>query len=266
MGKPFLLQLSFAMAVLWMATSNILGQQARDIAGPTATQFGMARLVQYGEMHQVIGMRQHQGRVRLADLMAKPNFYAVGALAGLRGEISIIDGQATVTVVSDQLKACPAAGKPSEQQATMLIGAYVDSWTESAITHDLSDTELDSWIESEIERLGGDAKQPKLFMIVGDFERVDLHVLNGACPVHARIRKLEIPVAERPFEANMKSISGQVVGVFANDAVGNITHPATRTHKHVVYRDPQTGEKLTAHVESLSVKQGSRLKLAVMEP
>lgn len=47
----------------------------------------------FGEMLLAIGQRQHQGRVLLQELVNREHFYGMGALTGLKGEITICDGE-----------------------------------------------------------------------------------------------------------------------------------------------------------------------------
>jgi len=262
--KSFQDRLISVSVVALMITSTVChGQQSPNAQQDVEGKIGLQELIQYGKMHEVIGLKKHEGRVLLGELTAKPHFYGVGALAGLQGEISIIDSRATVTEVTDAAQAKPANKDSAKRQATMLIGAYVDAWTETVCDRDLTDSELDEWIQSEIARQGGDIKQPLMFLLRGMFSDVHLHVINGACPVHARIRQLAIPESERPFDATLANVSGELVGVFALDAAGKLTHPATSTHKHLVYRDSQSDEPLNGHVESISVKRGAKLMLPI---
>ena len=53
-----------------------------------------------------------------------------------------------------------------------------------------------------------------MFRMVGNFQEVNMHVINGACPVHARIRNLPIAESERPSEIHLKRVEGEVVGVW----------------------------------------------------
>jgi alpha-acetolactate decarboxylase len=256
--------LTTALLLLTVLTNcrSTLGQEVTETTKRTDDSISNDGLIQYGEMHKVIGLQQHQARVRLADLLKTPHLFAVGALEGLKGEISVLDGQPTVTGVDKQFLPKTIAGDSSELQATMLIGAYINSWLESKIPSTLSDEELDDFIQSQIEQLGRDPKVPAMFRIIGRFKEVNMHVINGACPVHARIRNVEIAELERPSEIHLKSIEGEVVGVFAMDAVGKLTHPATKSHKHLVFKDGESNAILTGHVEALSVETGSRLFLS----
>ncbi len=261
-------QVTILLAILCLMVSaflslSLMGQEAATTQTPAKFKVGIKELIQYGKMHEVIGMQKHEARVGLAELLEKPHFYAVGALAGLQGEISVIDSHATVTEVTDQALAKSANKDAAKRQATLLIGAYIDEWIKIVCEKDLSDIELDDWIKSEIRKNGGDVQQPVMFMLRGTFSDVHLHVINGACPVHARVRQIEIPDSKRPFDTTIAIVTGEVVGVFALDAAGKLTHPATSTHKHLVYRAVANAEALNGHVESMSVKRGTRLLLPI---
>jgi hypothetical protein len=95
----------------------------------------------------------------------------------------------------------------------------------------------------------------------GELSSVRVHVIHGACPLHARLRKLDVPKDKLPFEAEFDKVRGRVVGVFAQDAVGNITHPATSTHMHLLFQDAKTGKIVTAHVEQLGFLAGAIVRL-----
>jgi hypothetical protein len=256
-------QFAYSLMLAAFLTPSLIGQEAAKAQPPGPSKVGIKELIQYGKMHEVIGMQKHEARVDLAELLDKPHFYAVGALAGLQGEISVIDSQATVTEVTDQAQAKSANNDAAKRQATLLIGAYIDEWIEIDCEKDLTDTELDDWIKSEIQQNGGDVQQPVMFILRGTFSDIHLHVINGACPVHARVRQIEIPESKRPFDTTMASVTGEVVGVFALDAAGKLTHPATSTHKHLVYRAAADAEALNGHVESMSVKRGTKILLPI---
>lgn len=252
-----------------MKTFMILVSQLTLIAGLLAggtvaaedSDAPSGSLLQYGTMHEAIGQKQDQGRVRFSELIKRPHFYGVAALAGLQGEATIWDGNVTVTTVDEHGHLLASKGVSSEQQATMLVGAYVPSWTQHEETKPVTADALDAFIESTAKQAGVNLEKPFLFTIEGDFSDVDLHVINGACPVHARMKKIELSEEQKPFEAQMSEISGKVVGIFAKDAVGKLTHPATSTHLHLLYTDPETGKRVTGHLEKIGLQKGAMLRL-----
>jgi hypothetical protein len=65
----------------------------------------------------------------------------------------------------------------------------------------------------------------------------------------------------QPFESGMSSVWGKIVDVFANDAVGKLTHPATPTHCHLVFTDPLSGKTVTGHLEQVGMRQVAQVSV-----
>lgn len=230
------------------------------LLGPAAVA-NAAELVQHGTMHEAIGQQQSEGRVALAELLERPHFFGVGALEGLQGEITIDDGQLVLTTVGADGKLQAGSDTPTDEKATLLVGAYVDAWSELSLHNDVPAANFDALISTIAANAVPGLEQPYMFTIEGDFKNVRLHVINGACPLHARMKKEELPEESRPFESELETISGRVVGVFAKDAVGRLTHPATSNHSHIIFDDPATGKTVTGHVEAMDVAGGATLRL-----
>lgn len=218
-------------------------------------------IVQHGKMHEAIGQQQYQGRVQLKKLVQQPHFYGVAALAHLHGEATILDGKVTVTRVDPKGQLEPTESAQLDESATLLVGAYVSSWTEHKVGNSVSSDELDKYLAEAARKAGLNTSKPFVFTVKGEFSKLRLHVINGACPLHARLKKIEIPKDKKAFEAEFEKVRGTVVGVFAKDAVGNITHPATSTHMHVIYKDTTSGKLVTGHVEQLGLLEGAVLRL-----
>ncbi|SMP60934.1 Alpha-acetolactate decarboxylase [Neorhodopirellula lusitana] len=240
--------LPIALAVLMCTTA--FAQQPWD-----------GTIVQYGEMHEAIGQHQDQGRVRLSDLVKQPHFFAVAALEGLAGEITILDDKVTISGVDSDGKLTPIEDTDGTRQATMLVGAYVPSWTRHSVPSHVSTQGFDQFIADAASAAGVNTDNPFLFRMQGEFTDVSLHVIHGACPIHARMQKINLPKEERPFESDIKKVTGTLVGVYAKDAVGKLTHPATSTHVHLIYEDETTGELLTGHIEKVGLSEGAILML-----
>jgi alpha-acetolactate decarboxylase len=220
-----------------------------------------ATLVQYGKMHEAIGQKQQQGRVKFSELLLRPHFFGVAALEDLRGEATIYDGKVTVTKVDAAGRLQPTGEVAADEEATLLVGAYVPAWAEHEVTSDVAAEDFDGYVAAAAAQHGKDVDEPFVFTIEGELTAVRLHVINGACPIHARLKKLDLQQEVRPFEAEMSHVNGTLVGVFAKDSVGNITHPATSTHTHILYEDPRSGETVTGHVEQVGLRKGSVLRL-----
>lgn len=211
-------------------------------------------------MHEVIGKQQHQGRIKFTDVIKKPHFYGVAALESLAGEATIFDGNVTLTKVKSD--GTLASGKLTPNaQAALLVGAYVDSWTKHPVADTVKSDDLDMLTEKTAKQAGININEPFMFVIQGDFKNARFHVIHGACPIRARMRKEVLPIEKRPYEADIPKVTGKLIGVFAKDSVGNITHPATSTHMHLLYKDKRSGEMRTGHVEQVTVQPGATLLL-----
>jgi alpha-acetolactate decarboxylase len=206
---------------------------------------------QYGTMHEAIGRQQHHARVNIEQLTQKKGFTGVGALEGLNGEVTILNGKAVITGVNAQGKPTP---RPKDLRATLLVGTQVKSWKVLEIPNEMSRKDFETWLA------GQTLTSPSMFKLQGKINNIRLHILNGACPVHARMNKLKLPAEKMPYEGNFKELSATLVGVYAKDAVGKLTHPDTSIHTHIVYKS-KSGEDLTGHLEDFSLGQNTKVFL-----
>lgn len=221
-------------------------------------------LVRYGGMHETIGRRQHQGRVELADAVARPHFYGVGAVAGPRGEITIVDSAAVATGVGADGRVEPLGG--ADVQATLLVGRSITRWSTITVDDAVAPDDVDARVAVAAKATGLDPKAPFMFVVEGVATDVRLHVINGACPLHARMRNLTLAADEQPYELETETRAGTVVGVHAAGSVGELTHPATSVHAHLVWQDEGTAQRVTGHLERFGLAPGAVLTLPSRGP
>jgi hypothetical protein len=213
-------------------------------------------------MREVVGEGHHQARVVFDELTTEPHFYGIAALEGLKGEATVMDGRLTATGVSCCGNLIALDDEPAGTlKAALLFGAYVPNWSEHKVAKAMAGVELEKHLLESAGQSGLDISKPFPFLIEGELSNVKLHVINGACPMHARLQGTVLPPDSKPFEAEYPSIQGRVVGVFAKDSVGNMTHPATSLHTHLVFADPDSGQEVTAHIERFGLSAGAILKL-----
>ena len=210
-------------------------------------------------MHQVIGGGQSGGRVRLRDLAGRKEFYGVGALKGLGGEITIADSQFTATAVTPEGRLRDALTDDAE--ATLLIGLSVRQWHTIPVVTDVPANEFDGFLREQANRLGIPLESPFLFVVEGKFPDTHLHVINGACPVHARLRATPIDEHRRPFEIASLEIRGTMVGIHAVEAAGRLTHPGTTTHRHLLFTQENSNLRVTGHVDDAGLAAGAVLRI-----
>jgi hypothetical protein len=217
-------------------------------------------LVIFGVMHEVIGMGRSQARVALPELALRPHFYGVGAAEGLGGEITFVDSKPTLTSVGHggQLQDALTA----DARATLFIGQSVTQWKTVHVSEDIPAEDFDRLLLGFALQQGISDARPFMFLVEGGFQDVKLHVINGACPVHARSRGIEIASENQPYELSSSPIRGTMVGVHAHHAAGRLTHPGTTTHRHLVFHDDALGRPVTGHIEQAGILAGARIRLA----
>lgn len=240
-----------------MKIRNVLLMLVMNCFSFSFAESAHAEVIQYGKMREALAEAKSEARVELSQLTRKSHFYGVGAMEGLSGEIAIVDGETIVTQASSSKVLTPMSDTKIAK-ATYLVGSYVASWQTTMTSSSMMTKELEELIAQTATKNGFPSQDPFIFQLKGKVESADIHVIRGACPIHARLKKIELPESQKPFETKMKSRDVQIVGVFAKDRVGDLTHPATTIHAHIIYADPN-GKKVNGHLESIVLAKGATL-------
>lgn len=222
-------------------------------------------LVRHGNVREVMGMGRHRPRVRLGDLTETPGFFGLGALAGIRGEVTILDGEIFISRVGPGRRLVPVTRWPEIRWATLMVGATVPAWEEEAVPRDLSGDDLEAYVAGRAEAAGLDAERPFPFLIEGAVRDLRLHVVNGACPMRLAHMGEPDPVGREPFREHREAAEVRILGFYARGRGGDLTHHGVATHTHVVLAGPR-GSRYTGHVESVSVSRGATLRLPAGRP
>ena len=204
----------------------------------------MMRLMHEGETGSVVG---------LDTLLPGPHLYALGALAGLDGEVTIIDDRVWL---SRPGRDGPDTVRPEESRegAALLVDARVERWMELRVERDVMYSELGD----EIARLAKehDVRAPFPFLIEGEVHELDWHVVDGA-----KLASIERPThvdhmrtAQRGWESWADAV---LLGFYSTEHHGLFTHRDSDIHIHAVLDDPP----LTGHVDGVVIPKGTLVKL-----
>jgi acetolactate decarboxylase len=176
--------------------------------------------------------------------------YAVGAIAGMRGEITVLDGAAWLSL--GEHDSCRATVGAADEGATLLVASYVDNWSRVKIAEDIPFVDLDHRIEALAAAAGMDVDKPFSFLVEGQLANVRWHVLKGP------------PSADAPHDhignavtGEETAIAGTLVGFFSKHHHGSFTHMGQNIHAHVV----SPSSALAAHVDEVSIRASSVLVL-----
>jgi acetolactate decarboxylase len=247
MKIPLLLAVSaLACAASCSATS---GSVAADATG--AARDGLVE--RWGTMREALRDGRDEGRVAVADV-AKKGYWAVGALEGLRGEVTIADGD--VWISQGTPERATTRREAAGASATVLFGARVDAWDELAVGEDVDPSELDAYVERRAREAGLDVSRAFPFVVEGGLRHLELHVIGGECPIRARM--LGQAMTKPPYRMHAGATDGRLVGIYAPDSSGVVCHMGSRTHVHALL---ERDGGLTGHAETVGLAKGAKLLL-----
>jgi alpha-acetolactate decarboxylase len=234
-------------ALTLLAALTAAAAAAAQSAAPAAVQT-------YGNFKRMAHTGDMGAKVALRELPARPGTYAVGALAGLRGEIVMLDGKLLVTrghSAAGRTEA-PAAG----DAATLLALAKVASWRELAVPADMKQAEFEAFVVKQASALGIAATDAFAFQVRGEFPALTWHVVTGAGGGGHGGAHVQGHAANRVFDE--RNAKGVMLGFHSGDALeGVISHPGERFHLHYANEDASR----SGHVDAYAVRAGSVLLL-----
>jgi len=216
------------------------------------------KVQQWGTLREVMLGKIMDGQVRLSEVTDKPHLYGIGAPDKLHGEILIADSVTWVAKVRDGNRIETRRSSP-EDSAVFLAVSHVPRWTDVTVDQDVSADKFDDFIQKMIRRAGLHKLETVPFVIKGQFSSLKLHVLNGQCPF-AEV-KVKIEGAGPPRRTTLNDVRGLLVGFYADKGAGRITHHWTRTHVHALVGTED--ERITGHVEAVTLKAGTVVRLPV---
>ena len=211
------------------------------------------RFTVHGAFRRMMHMQDYSPKVPLRSIIDSGVTEAVGAAAGLRGEITVIGGKLLLTYGTP----CQACDDPQDDDATLLATAKVRAWHPPIVlASDLSGKELDTFIIERATALDLSTAKPFPLRITGTLLGVKMHIIRGANPDfnghgsgHPMAYQQDI-IAERT--------DGEVVGFYAPDTLrGVVTHPDEPFHFHWVDLE----RTRTAHLDAFGMAKGAILLL-----
>lgn len=214
------------------------------------------RVEQWGAMRTVLREGRTEGRVDLDDFAGRPHIYGVGALAQLAGEVTIIDGRVCLARPkgTDGIRVDEEFAQ--DQQAALLTVAHVSAWRGFPVEQPMSTDRLEGFLRDAARQAGIDTDRPFPVLITGPVGSIEGHVINGRCPM--RPADTANAVGGPPARIVLLDDEATIVGFFAENEVGTITHHGSVTHLHFVREGEPT---LSGHVDNVTLKAESVVHL-----
>lgn len=209
------------------------------------------------QVHGALRAMLHQGAtgptVTLDAVLPNPDLYAVGALADLAGEVTVIGGMAYLSY-PDEDTARTEVTPRTAAGATLLVAAEVPGWRSLATERTIRFEELDEEIARLAAAAGMSLDERFPFLLEGDFEDLQWHVIDGRRLTAAGSSHEEhMATAVR---GGLDRTSATLIGFYSRHDQGVFTHMGSDTHIHCVLAEPL----VAGHVDHVIIPAGTRVK------
>lgn len=224
-----------------------------QLPAPDLMTFATWSLSVRGAFRSMVQKQDYSPKIQLHMIIRQGATEAVGAVAGLRGEITAIDGRLLVTYGTP----CPGCAQAGDAHATLLASASIRAWYEPVpLPRALVGKDLDEFIVDRAKAAGLDVGKPFPVRLKGQLISVRMHVVrspNAGFTGHGSAH----PMADQEDIA-AEYIDGDVVGFYAPGTLqGIITHPGESFHYHWV----DIARTRTAHLDAFGMAEGAMLML-----
>ena len=213
------------------------------------------------QVHGALRAMFHEGQtgamVTLDTMLPNPHLYAVGALADLSGEITIIGGKAYLSYPGGEEDTRTETTSQSNAGATLLVAAEVSAWHSIITENPICFENLDEAIGKLAASAGMNLDERFPFLLEGDFEDLQWHVIDGSRLVSGGTSHQDHLAASS--KARLDRASATLVGFYSAGDQGVFTHMGSRTHIHCVFDRPLA----SGHVDSVTIPAGTVVQFPV---
>ncbi len=192
------------------------------------------------------------GTISLDTLEDIENVYALGALADLKGEIQIFNGEVLNSSVNDSTVVLSSS---LNNNANLLVYTGVNNWEEVEIPSQIiTKDEVEKFVFDTAKEIGITIEKPFPFLLSGTAQSLSWHVINW-----------DITDKEHTHQKHqMSGLNGtltdtavEILGFYSDKHKGVFTHHTTNMHLHFKTQN----NKLAGHVDDIILGNMMILKL-----
>jgi acetolactate decarboxylase len=213
----------------------------------------------FGNVRRLVERRDDAPKVAIAEVVRDPHAYALGALANLRGEITVVDGNIWLSyppVAQDGLgQVVEVASTP--ERAAFLVAAHVApaEWERVLLPDAVSSTRFDDTIERWAADHGLRGR-PFPFRIDGRFQALTIATVDQR-RMAQRGPATEEQLVRGSLHERVTGETGTLVGFYDPAGDSAFTHEGAHCHIHAVV----PGKPATGHAEAFVLAPGAFLSL-----
>src|SRR5262245_10698969 len=209
------------------------------------------------EVHGDLRAMFHEGKtaatVTLDTMLPNPNLYAVGALADLAGEITVVGGKIYLSYPEGETTRTETPSRTSAG-AALLVASAVPAWRSVSTQRPIHFEELDAEIAAMATAAGMNLDTRFPFLIEGQVEDLQWHVIDGARLAAGGTSHEDH--RDAAVGAQVERASATLVGFFSKNDQGVFTHMGSNTHIHCVLAAPLA----SGHVDHVVIPEGTTVR------
>ena len=209
-------------------------------------------------VHGALRAMFHEGQIgtmaTLDTMLPNPDLYAVGALADLAGEVTVVGGMVYLSYPEGAEETRTETSFESDAGVTLLVATEVPAWHSVRVEETIPFEQLDDTIAQLAASAGINVDERFPFLLIGEFEDLRWHVIDGSRLTAGGSSHEDHQAAS--VQVRLDRVSATLVGFYSDGDQGVFTHMGSRTHVHCVLDRPLS----TGHVDHVSIPAGTTLK------
>lgn len=191
-------------------------------------------------------------KILLDTISDKNHLYALGAMSGLKGEIQIFDGQPLTAYAHSGLVKIDST---FPEDATLLVYSRMKDWLEIPIDENIkSMKQLEKYARGEAIKKGINVEEPFPFLIDGNIESMNWHVINW--PEGDTEHSHDKHIASGPH-GQLNQVRAEILGFYSSHHKGVFTHHTSSVHLHANV----PSHKIAGHIDDLTLGDDCILRL-----
>lgn len=190
-----------------------------------------------------------------SDTIDLKNFYALGALEGLKGELLIMDGQVYTSSQGDSTNNSLDLKQNIDFSANFLVGAKVSKWISIDVPKTIkTKSDLEKFVSEKAIEQGFDKADPFPFLLEGSTKSTSWHVVNWDAndSIHTHEKHIKSGVYDTDLEEDVI-----ILGFYSEHHKGIFTHHSSFLHMHVL----NDKKAIMGHLDDLTLGAKMILKL-----
>lgn len=211
-------------------------------------------VVHYGALKNAMKQNDLAAYVS-SDSIDLKNFYALGALEGLEGELLIMDGQVYTSSQGDTTNNTLIQKKNIDFSANFLVGAKVSKWISLDVPKSIkTKSDLEKFVTEKAIEQGFDKADPFPFLLKGSTKSTSWHVVNWDAndSIHTHEKHVKSGIYDTDLEKDVI-----ILGFYSEQHKGIFTHHSSFLHMHVLNDE----KEIMGHLDDLTLGAKMILKL-----